>query len=291
VNLRHTPVAVPPTSPCYNRYAILDSGATGTFVTQADKEHLNDLTNVDDGPTILSASGTAMPTTQKGTLGLSNNLSTTAQTAFVLDDLKTGTLISLAQLCDDDCIAIFTKYDVRIVKDDQVIIKGQPMTNGLWSVPLTQNTTHQVNAILRTDKPKQELATYLHATMGNPATSTLLQAIHRTHLTTIPGLTTNLISKHLPESIAMALGHQDQEAKNIRSTKTYAQALQEPKPQEDDLTPTLETKSHQICAMLFNNKICSIPIRIKLDASRSLRVEAITTFLSCIIMILTPYML
>jgi hypothetical protein len=135
-----------------------------------------------------------MATTQKGTLGLSNKLSTPAQTAFVLDDLKTGTLISIAQLCDDDCIVIFSKYDVQIVKDDQVIIKGQRMTNGLWSVPLTQNTTHQANAILRTDKP-----TYLHATLGSPATSTLLQAIRRTHLTTIPGLTTNLISKHLPD--------------------------------------------------------------------------------------------
>jgi hypothetical protein len=66
-----------------------------------------------------------MPTTQKGILSLSDRLSTPAQAAFVLDDLKTGTLISLAQLCDDDCIAIFTKYDVQIVKDDQVIIKGQ----------------------------------------------------------------------------------------------------------------------------------------------------------------------
>jgi hypothetical protein len=158
-----------------------------------------------------------MPTTQKGTLGLSNKLTTPAQTAFVLDDLKTGTLISLAQLCDDDCIAIFTKYDVQIVKDDQVIIKGQRMTNGLWSVPLTQNTTHQANAILRTDKPKQELATYLHATLGSPATSTLLQAIRRTHLTTIPGLTTNLISKHLPESIATRLS-----ATKIKKQKTFA---------------------------------------------------------------------
>jgi hypothetical protein len=91
--------------------------------------------------------------------------------------LKTGTLISLTQLCDDDCIAIFTKYDVQIIKDDQFIIKGQRMTNGLWSVPITKNTPHQANAILRTDKPKQELAAYFHATLGSPATSTLLRTI------------------------------------------------------------------------------------------------------------------
>jgi hypothetical protein len=59
-----------------------------------------------------------MPTTLQGQLPLSKKLSPAAQTAFVLDDLKTGTLISLAQLCDDDCIAIFTKYDVKLLKNN-----------------------------------------------------------------------------------------------------------------------------------------------------------------------------
>jgi hypothetical protein len=85
---------------------------------------------ITDGPIILSASVTPMPTTQKGTLSLSDRLSSPTQAAFVLDDLKRGTLISLAQLCEDDCIAIFTKYDVQTI--DQVIIKGQrcPMDYG-----------------------------------------------------------------------------------------------------------------------------------------------------------------
>ena len=52
----------------------------------------------------------------KGTLPLSPLLSSTAQSAFVLDDLRTGTLVSLAQLCDDDCIAIFDRYEVKILK-------------------------------------------------------------------------------------------------------------------------------------------------------------------------------
>jgi hypothetical protein len=127
------------------------------------------------------------------------------------------------------------------------------MPNGLWSIPITKNTTHQANAILRTDKPKQELAAYLHATLGSPATSTLLRAIRQGHLTTIlPGLTTNLITKHLPNSIATTLGHQDQEAKNIRSTKLLNSILPPPSMEDDDISPLLETPSHQICAMLFD---------------------------------------
>jgi hypothetical protein len=182
----------------------------------------------------------------QGQLPLSDKLSAPAQAAFVLDDLKTGTLISLAQLCDDDCIAIFNKYDVKILKNNEVIITGTRTNNGLWSIPINNTPNHQANGILRTDKPKQELAIYLHATLGSPAPTTLLRAIRRHHLTTIPGLTTNLISKHLPKSIATALGHQDQEAKHLRSTKVQPHDII-----DSDLEPALATKTHQICAMLF----------------------------------------
>jgi hypothetical protein len=114
-----------------------------------------------------------MPVTLKGNLPLSPKLSSPAQSAFVLDDLQTGTLISLAQLFDDDCIAIFNKCNVKILKYDKVIIAGTRMSNGLWSLPI-KPPHHQANRILRTDKPKQELATYLHAAPGSPVPSILL---------------------------------------------------------------------------------------------------------------------
>ncbi len=139
-----------------------------------------------------------MPTTLQGTLPLSSKFSAPAQAAFVLDNLKTGTLISLAQLCDDDCIAIFTRYDVKLLKNNEVIITGKRMANGLWSLPFHSPSPHQANGILRTDRPKQELATYLHAALGSPATSTLLRAIRRGHLITIPGPTTDVNTKQLP---------------------------------------------------------------------------------------------
>ena len=80
---------------------ILDSGATGTFVSSADALHLQRTVPITNGPTVLSASGTVMTPTHSGLLPLSPLLSDTAQSAFVLDNLKTGTLVSLSQLCDD----------------------------------------------------------------------------------------------------------------------------------------------------------------------------------------------
>jgi hypothetical protein len=183
-----------------------------------------------------------------GLLPLSPLLSDVAQRAFVLDDLRTGTLVSLAQICDDDCTAIFSKKDVKIVKNREIIINGTRTLNGLWSIPI-QPILHQANGILRLDKPRAELATYYHATLGSPVPSTLLRAIRRGHLTTFPQLTTQLISKHLPKSIATVLGHQDKEAKHLRSTKPSI--IPTALPDDPDLAPQLEPRSHQICAMLI----------------------------------------
>jgi hypothetical protein len=182
-----------------------------------------------------------------------------------LDNLKTGTLISLSQLCDDDCITVFTRYDIKLLKNNEVIITGKHMPNGLWSLPFDSLVPHQANGILRTDRPKQELSTYLHAALGSPAPSTLLWAIRQGHLITIPSLTTNLISKHLPKSIATTLVHQDQEAKHLCLTKTIPPSTihaNETTPNADvilssdntNLAPLLESPSHQICAMLFSRE-------------------------------------
>jgi hypothetical protein len=203
-----------------------------------------------------------MQPTSTGTLPLSPCLSTKAQSAFVLDNLQTGTLISLAQLCDDDCTALFTKYHVTILKNNSVIITGRRMPNGLWSIPISPSV-HQANGILRLDKTKRDLAMYHHASLGCPVPSTLLRAIRRGHLTTFPGLTINLISKHLPASIATTLGHQDQEAQHLRSTKGRASPIVLDTTDDDDIAPSPDTddnanpsmpKPHHICSMLFSNQ-------------------------------------
>ena len=107
-----------------------------------------------------------MPTTTQGRLQLSETLSATAQKAFVLNDLAAGTLISFSQLCNDDCIALFTTFSVKIIKNNQVVIVGKRDSNGLWSIPLTScQPTLQANGILRLDKTKQQLAMYHHATL------------------------------------------------------------------------------------------------------------------------------
>ena len=75
----------------------------------------------------------------------------------------------MGQLCDDDCVAIFNKFDVKILKHNRVIITGlRDHTNGLWNIPLgtcppaqqspKRSHPNQANGILRHDITNREIA-------------------------------------------------------------------------------------------------------------------------------------
>jgi hypothetical protein len=158
-------------------------------------------------------------------------------------------LLSIGLLCDYGCTAMFTRDAVTIQKDNAVILHGprEPHT-GLWKIPLdpalplptpaTQipvpyaaNYTNHVHSdsdsgILRHQanstyhQPTQAaLVSFLHTAAGSPVPSTWVRAIHAGHFATWPGLTAELVHKHLPPSLATAKGHLDQQRHNIRSTQ------------------------------------------------------------------------
>ena len=88
------------------------------------------------------ANGKNIETSKRALVPLAKELSTKAKVGHMFDGLQSGSLLSIGQLCDDDCVALFTKYDVKIYKDGKVIIVGQRNdVNGLWNVPLTPKET------------------------------------------------------------------------------------------------------------------------------------------------------
>jgi hypothetical protein len=60
---------------------------------------------------------------------------------------------------------------------------------------------------------------FLHAACGSPVPSAWITAINNGHFATWPGLTADLVRKHLPKSTATVKGHLNQQRKNLRSTK------------------------------------------------------------------------
>ena len=104
------------------------------------------------------ANGGIISPKYKSRIKISDKLSHKVQKGITCDDIKTGFLISSGQLCDENCISIFSRFHIKIIKDNQVIIEGRRTDNGLWNIPLSNTvpypptpeptiTHHEANAI------------------------------------------------------------------------------------------------------------------------------------------------
>lgn len=100
------------------------------------------------------------------------------------------------------------------------------------------------NIIIRQKQSKQDLARYLHATCLSPTVSTFTTAIANNNFASWPGLTTNLISKHLLKSIYTYQGHFHAEKQVLQSTKQY-KTKEEIAQEEEDHFPKPETNMHR----------------------------------------------
>ena len=63
-----------------------------------------------------------------------------AKKATVLPDLKSSSLISLGQLCDDNCKVLLDKKKLQVFKENDVILEGiRNPKDGLWDIPIKEN--------------------------------------------------------------------------------------------------------------------------------------------------------
>jgi hypothetical protein len=169
-------------------------------------------------------------------------LPATAKVARVFEGITSANLLSTGQLCDAGCTAIYTAKDVKFFKGNasgECIMEGKRNpTNGLWDVKvdlvptstnkqqnvngIIQNKTTKtdlVNGIIRKKTTKTDLVKYHHISLGSPTSVALLNGIKKGFLTTFPGLTEELVKKHLPKSIDTAKGHLQQQRQGLQSTK------------------------------------------------------------------------
>ena len=216
--------------------------------------HFSHVAHTTSGPTVQVANGNIIRPEFSATLQLSSKLSSRAQSAYIFNDITTSSLISMGQLYNDNCVTIFTKFDIKILKHNQVIITGlQDQTNILWNIPLgpcpptqqspTRSHTNQANGILHQDITKRELAQYFQASAFSPVKSTFVAAINNGHFNSWPGLSASLISKYLPQSPFTVKGHLDQEQRNLRSTRSHQEPRNYIHPSRNS-TPT--TSSQQL---------------------------------------------
>ena len=255
----YTEAAIPPhsnshqfqTSSQPTRTGIADSGATDHYLAPADSNVCTNVTPTTTGPTVTVANGTQLKTTHQATIPLAPQLKAPATTGNILHGLKSGTLISIGKLCDDDCIALFTKYHVHIVKNGEVIIKGKrDFNNGLWQITLASKPVKSpcidfANSAISTAKTKSDLAAFLHGAAFSPSKSTFLRAINKGQFSTWPGLTSTLISKQLQPSQASAQGHLRGQQKHVNSTRPSLETPPLPLSVSLDVAPSREPSNLQ----------------------------------------------
>jgi hypothetical protein len=144
-----------------------------------------------------------------------------------------SSLLSVGQLCDAGCIALFEKVQVTIKLDNEIILQGKrdPRT-GLWTINLPTGDNratlpgpkviqHTAMSAIAAETLGESVA-FLHACAGSPALSTFRDAIQNVNYTTWPELTAERVDKYLTAPAATIKGHLDQQRKNNRSTKPKA---------------------------------------------------------------------
>ena len=122
----------------------------------------------------------------------------------MLNDLATRSLLSIGQLRNEDCIALFSKYHLNFLKNNKVSIEGKRNNSGLWDVPLhhprtksqTPTLTTQLpmtDGIIRQSQTNKDLTQYLSASLLGSA-KILLRAIQQKQFCILTG-TNNTVNK------------------------------------------------------------------------------------------------
>ena len=177
-----------------------DSAASNHYWALRDTMVLESVTEDNNSTTVTLPDTSCITSIQKGTLPL-DNLSSTAKETKIFPNLN-HSLISLGQLCDDNCEVILTKEKLTAYKGKHKILEGTRSTSGdgLWDIPISlpqlkpspltvptqkpsfNNINHikpSLNVILRTNKKSADLAAYLHASAFSPTNDTFIKAIEK----------------------------------------------------------------------------------------------------------------
>jgi len=135
-------------------------------------------------------------------------------------------LLSIGQLCDAGCTALFTANKVTIKHNNTTILQGSrsPHSQNLWNIPLS-NTPQKALSMVTMPHKAAEIVQFFHAALFSPSISTLKQALKNNILPNIPGLTMESLTKYPPVSVATHKGHMDQSRANQKSTKPKSKQL------------------------------------------------------------------
>ena len=84
--------------------------------------------------------------TLQGQLFLSKKLSAQSQWPTALPKLRSSSLVSLGQLCDDNCTIVLDKTKLVAIKNDEIILRERRNNlDGLWDIPIGKTRIQSEN--------------------------------------------------------------------------------------------------------------------------------------------------
>ena len=144
-------------------------------------------------------------------------LSLAARRTNIFPALQNRALISIGQLCDDGFSATFSKDHLALVKQDITINGKHDASNGIYYISLAPHSQPTVRNTLSLHIPyahsaykistNSDIFCYLHRAAFSPVISTWTAAIDAGYYTTWPGLTSQIVRKHLPKALTTDQGH------------------------------------------------------------------------------------
>ena len=97
-----------------------------------------------------------MSATIRVNIPLASSIIAHAKRAQIINGLYSASLISLGQLCDDDCVTILDHNEINILNFKTLILKGhRNKTDGLWEIPIPIPVMHCASNIFMDDVSAQ----------------------------------------------------------------------------------------------------------------------------------------
>ena len=196
-----------------------DSGASHHYFKSEDQHVLQYLKN-ELGPSVTQPDNTSLQSLGSWKIPISPALSSSAQHAMILTNLKSSSLISMGQLCDDGCVILLTEDKLRVLKNNKLILNGT--RNGqddLWDIPIRKTSMSPQNYTL----PPTHSDIYTDITNSVPKQQIPIRTeIPPKHKTSIEykHFIDNMSLKHCIHLVRQQL-HSDKKALNFKVAHLY----------------------------------------------------------------------
>ena len=113
-----------------------DTGVSRIFLKQDDITKSDNMQQLIDGPITTLPNSGIVKAAHKGVLPLHDTFSDQAKEALVYPEITNESLLSIGQICNDNCLTLFSKKNIHIFKEDRLILTYiYSSSDGLWDIP------------------------------------------------------------------------------------------------------------------------------------------------------------